>query len=330
MKYVAYFVMLLLLFCTNSYSQCYDVFGRETDCPTENDSLVIYSNALKVYEFYEKNPDYTKLKSIRLKTKQNVMDCFYQLEDALDSFNIRWQLRERVLNGEDIPSVLMPRGGKNINKDEYYQYIDNYRFYQRELENGILNTSSPFPIYDIRISPLLINSYENRLSNDEYNGDFVNVALYVPVTIKPYNMLTDSEKVIRAKILEGRFPVVIKKESPKKKNVVIPKVKPQIKDTTLLENANINYVPPIIQKDNGKKLNSIPWDASPMYDYDATGSLWLMGWMIKRKFRPVLPTDDLYESLPKVLKDFLSDNKKLEQYLIMKWGGYYDGIYEQK
>ena len=47
------------------------------------------------------------------------MDCFYQLENALDSLNIRWQLRERVLNGEDIPSVLMTRDGKNINKEDY-------------------------------------------------------------------------------------------------------------------------------------------------------------------------------------------------------------------
>jgi len=320
--------MLLLLFGTNSYSQCYDVFGREADCPTENDSLVIYSNALKVYEFYEKNPDYTKLKSIRLKTKQNVMDCFYQLESALDSFNIRWQLRERVLNGEDIPSVLMPRDGKNINREEYYQYIDSYRFYQRELENGILNTSSPFPIYDIRISPLLINSYENRLSNDEYNGDFVNVALYVPVTVKPYNMLTDSEKVIRAKILEGRFPVVIKKESPKKKKVVIPKVKPEVKDTTLLENANITYVPPAFEK--GPYYTHPPEGAIPFYFYNYYGAGSLGGYMIGRKFRKVWPTDEYYWAVPKWIKDLLNDNKRLEQYLIIALGHYYGGIYEQK
>ena len=322
MKYVIYFVMLLLLLSTNSYAQCYDVFGREADCPTENDSLVIYSNALKVYEFYEKNPDYTKLKSIRLKTKQDVMDCFYQLENALDSFNIRWQLRERVLNGEDIPSVLMTRDGKNINREDYYQYIDSYRFYQRELENGILNISSPFPIYDIRISPLLVNSYENRLSNDVYNGDFVNVALYVPVTVKPYNMLTDSEKVIRAKILEGRFPVVIKKELPKKKKIVIPKVK----DTTLLENANITYVPPVFEK--GPYYTQPPYGALPFYFYNYYGAGALGGYMIGRKFRKVLPTDEYYWAVPEWIKDLLKDNKKLEQYLIITLGNYYEGIYE--
>jgi len=319
---------LLLLLSFNSFSQCIDVFGRAADCPTENDSLVIYSNALKVYQFYETSSNYTKLKSIRLKTKQDVKDCFYQLEDALDSFVVRWQLRERVLNGEDIPSVLLPKNGKNVNKDDYYQYIDDYRFYQRELENGILNTSSPFPIYDIRISPLLINSYENRLTGDEFNGDFVNVALYVPVIVKPYRMLTDSEKVLRAKILEGRVSTVIKKEIPKKKTVAIPKQKRQIKDTTVLENANIYYVPPSFKKQIN--LNPIPLDATPMYDYDVIGSNWLMGWMIKRKVRPVIPTDDFYIWLPKKLKDFLKDKEKLEQYLKIKWGGYYEGIYQTK
>ena len=319
-------LIFLVIMCYNSNAQCLDIYARNCDCPTENDSLVIYSNALKVYEFYEKNPDYVKLKSTRLKTKQEVIDCFYQIENALDSFNIRWQLRERVLNGEDIPSVLMPRNGKNINKSDYYQYIDNYRFYQRELENGILNTSSPFPIYDIRISPLLINSYENRLSNDEYNGDFVNVALYVPVTVKPYSMLSDSEKVIRAKILEGRFPVAIKKESPKKKTQTLPKIKPQLKDTALLENANVDYVPPAFEKK--KAYTEPPLGAIPYYFYDYYGTGSLGGYVIGRKFRKVLPTDEYYWSLSKWVKDLLNDDKKLEKYLLERWGAYYNGIYE--
>ena len=74
-------------------------------------------------------------------------------------------------------------------------------------------------------------------------------------------------------------------------------------------------------------LNPIPWDASPMYDYDAVGSYWLMGWMIKGKFKPIIPTDEFYDWLPKTLKDFLNNKEKLEQYLKLKWGGYYDGLY---
>ncbi|MEY4334594.1 MAG: hypothetical protein RLZZ196_3344 [Bacteroidota bacterium] len=328
MRYVTYLVFLSTLLLSSAvHSQCFDVFGRTADCPTENDSLIVYSNALKVYEFYEKNSDYVKLKSVRLRTRQDVMNCFYQLEDAVDSFKTRWQLRERVLKGEDIPSVLLPRDGKNIPIENYYLYIDAYRFYQRELENGILNLSSPIPVYDIRIAPLVINSYENRHSNDGYNGDFVNVALYIPVTVKPYRLLTDSEKVVREKILAGRVPPSMKKETPKKQIPSPPIKKISKVDTTLLPTANIVLVlPEVKKKTTGGK---IPWDAQPMYYNNPYGGGWLMGWMIGRKFRKFLPTDEFYEYLPKYLKEFLDDDKKLEQYLRLKWGGYYDGLYNE-
>lgn len=325
MKYILKLVFFLL-FSFHSRSQCYDVFGRISDCPTENDSLLIYNNSLKVYEFYEKNIDYVKLKSKRLRTRQDVIDCFYQMQDAVDSFTNRYILRERVLNGEDIPSILLPRDGKNIPINEYYSYIDTYKFYQRELENGILNISSPFPIYDIRIAPRLINSYENRYSSDEFNGDFVNVALYIPVTVKPYNMLTDSEKIVRKKILEGQINIVQKKVEDKK-IVQIPKVNNGIKDTTLLINANIEYNPPIISKE--LIYTRHPWDAEPVYGYDLPikdGQLWLIGYWIKGKFRKYLPTDEFYEFMPKSLKEFLNDDKRLEQYLRIRYGSYYQGI----
>jgi hypothetical protein len=61
---------------------------------------------------------------------------------------------------------------------------------------------------------LVVNSYENRYGRDGFNGDFVNVALYIPVTVKPYAMLTDSEKVVREQILNGNIPKgVIKKKT---------------------------------------------------------------------------------------------------------------------
>lgn len=316
------FLYYILLFFTPIIvkSQCYDVFGRESECPTENDSLVVYNNALKVYEFYEKNPDYVKLNTVRLKTKQDVLDCFYKLQDAVDSFVYRWQLRERVLNGENIPSVLLPRNGKNIPISEYYQYLDDYRFYERELENGILNISSPFPLYDIRIAPLIINSYENRLSYDDYNGDFVNVALYVPVTVKPFRLLTDSERILREKILKG---YVQKKQTISTKvKPIIPKIKETKKDTTLLNTNNIVLNLPTFKK----QYTSAPNGAVPMYYYTPYSGC-LMGYMIGRKFRKYLPTDEFYWALPKQLKELLNNDIELEKYLRQRLGDYYGGLY---
>lgn len=322
-------ILLLLIVNIISAQKCYDIYERPSDCATENDSLVVYNNALKIYEFYEKNPDYVKLKSVRLKTKQEVLNCFYQLENAVDSFIALSQLRDRVINGENLPNVLLPRDGKNIPMNEYYVYIDDYRFYQRELENGILNINSPFPIYDIRIAPLIINSYENRFSRDEYNGDFVNVALYIPVTIKPYKLLTDSEKIIRTEILLGVIPKKIlqskSKIEPKPKLNSKP-IKPTSKDDSPLESANINYVPPIIRKQY--KYTIPPSGSISIYYLTQYGGGYLMGYMVGRKFRKYLPTDEFYWTLPKWLRDFLDNDIELEKYLRNKLGQYYNGLYK--
>ena len=322
-------ILLLLIVNIISAQKFYDIYERLSDCATENDSLVVYNNALKIYEFYEKNPDYVKLKSVRLKTKQEVINCFYQLENAVDSFIALSQLRDRVINGEDLPNVLLPRDGKNIPMNEYYIYIDDYRFYQRELENGILNINSPFPIYDIRIAPLIINSYENRFSRDEYNGDFVNVALYIPVTIKPYKLLTDSEKIIRTEILKGIIPKKIlqpkSKTEPKSKLNSKP-TKPTPKDDSPLESANIDYVPPIIRKEY--KYTVPPSGSIGFYYLTQYGGGYLIGYMVGRKFRKYLSTDEFYWTIPSWLRDFLNNDVELEKYLTIKLGQYYNGLYK--
>jgi len=318
-----YLIAVLLLFSKFGFSQCLDVFNRSADCPTENDSLVVYNNAQKVYEFYEQNPNYVKLKSVRIKTKKDVLDCFYQLENSVDSFTKLTQLRERLLNGENLPTVLLPRNGKNLAISDYYIIVDAYRFYQREFENGILNVNSPFPIYDIRISPLLINTYENRSGYDEYNGDFVNVALYIPVAVKPYRLLTDSEKVIRTEILRGNIPKKILQTKPKREK---PKRPTKPENDLPLNSANLDHSYPSIPR--LFKYTTPPSGAIPMYYVSGFGGGHLMGYMVGRKFRKFLPTDEFYWSVPKWLKDFLNDDKQLETYLKTKLGDYYNGFYK--
>jgi hypothetical protein len=301
-----------------------DFFGRNVDCPTENDSLAVYNNSLKIYEFYEKNPDYIKLKSVKLRTKQDVLNCFYSLQDAVKEFNERFVLRQRVLNGENLPNVLLPRSGKNIPLNDYYVYVDEYRFFQRELENGILNTSSPFPIYDVRIAPLIINSYENRYGKNEFNGDYVNIALYIPVTVKPYRLLTEDEKKEREMILSGVIsPNIIKPKTVAKKITPLTELKRITNDTTVLPTANIEYTLPIVAKQT-PGFTLVPAIATPVF-FEGNG--WLIGHMIGRKFRKFQPTDEFYWALPQSMKDFLMNNEAIRVYLELVYGKYYDGIY---
>jgi hypothetical protein len=285
----ALIVLFGLLMSLNSFSQCRDIYGNPAECPTEDDSLFVYVNALKVYDFYEKNSDYIKLKPQKLRSRHDVLNCFYKLRVSVDSFDNIWNRRERLLKGERVSGVLLPRDGKNIPIDSYYLRIDPYRFYQREFENGILNMNSPFPVYDVRIFPLIINSYENRYGNDDSNGDLVNVALYIPVTIKPFGMLTDSEKIIRKKILE------------------------EFDFGEVGASKNFCYTVP-------------PPNAVPFYYSSPFGGGSLMGYMVGRKFRKYLPTDEYYSSLPRMIRDLLNDNESLERYLRSKIGDYYEGL----
>jgi hypothetical protein len=211
-------ILAILLLSTKLSAQCLDVYGHNVECPTTDDSLVIYHNSLKVYAYFENHKDYKKISSVRLNGKIDVTKCFYRLDSSLDNFRILWQQRERFLAGERL-DVLMPRGGENIEIEEYYQRIDDYKFYQREFENGILNTVSPFPMYDIRIAPLVINTYINNYGS-EFNGDQVEIALYIPVTVKPYILLTEDELKLRQKILGVKPKYVTSNIFPKRKVIM--------------------------------------------------------------------------------------------------------------
>jgi hypothetical protein len=216
-------LIILLLLTNQSYAQCKDVYGNETECPTSQDSMLIYENSLKVYQFYENNSYYKKIKTTKITTLKEFKKCFYKLDSAYQAFKEIWLIRERYLRGENVnmmdKGILLPPDGKNIPMNEYYDKIDDYRFYQRELECGILNTSSPFPVYDIRISPLYINVYRNLNKKSDYNGDDVEVALYIPVAVKPVALLTKEEATTRTKILNGTFLNVIPK-----KNTTTPQI----------------------------------------------------------------------------------------------------------
>jgi hypothetical protein len=277
-------ILAILLLSTKLSAQCLDVYGHNVECPTIDDSLVIYNNSLKVYSYFENNKDYKKISSVRLNGKIDVTKCFYRLDSSLDNFRILWQQRERLLAGERI-DVLMPRGGENIEVEEYYQRIDDYKFYQREFENGILNTLSPFPMYDIRISPLVINTYINNYGT-EFNGDQVEIALYIPVTVKPYILLTEDELKLREKLL-GVKPKYVNSNIFPKRKVIMRKdslVKPMYFVNTIKKKDSVLAPSPYkypIFSDNF---------SNPIYASNGYTSC-LVGWMIGRKFRKIQPNE---------------------------------------
>lgn len=312
-------ILLILLLSTKISAQCLDVYGHNVECPTIDDSLVIYHNSLKIYAYFENHKDYKKISSVRLNGKIDVTKCFYRLDSSLDNFRILWQQRERFLNGERI-DVLMPRGGENIEMEIYYQRIDDYKFYQREFENSILNTVSPFPMYDIRISPLVINTYLNN-HGSEFNGDQVEIALYIPVTVKPYNLLTEEEMKLRANILNVKPKYVISNIFPKRKaifrrdSVVKPMhfVNTIKKKDSILAPSAYNY--PIFSSNFGTAV------------YASNGiTACLVGWLVGRKFRKIQPNEYSRYGVPLYGRELLENQKELDKTLRIKFGEYYQGL----
>jgi len=311
-------ILSILLLSTKLSAQCLDVYGHNVECPTIDDSLVIYNNSLKVYAYFENHKDYKKISSVRLNSKIDVTKCFYRLDSSLDNFRILWQQRERFLAGERL-DVLMPRGGENIEIEEYYQRIDDYKFYQREFENSILNTISPFPIYDTRIAPLVINTYLNNYGT-EFNGDQVEIALYIPVTVKPYILLTQDELKVRQQLLGIKPKYVTSNIFPKRKMIMRKDslVKPMYairhgKKDSVLAPSIFKY--PIFVENY----------SNPIYASNGITSC-LVGWMIGRKFRKIKPNEYNQYAVPSYGRQLLENQKELDKTLRIKFGEYYQGL----
>jgi len=314
-KLLVILLAFVSLVCKSQSKDCVDIFGNDCECPTSEDSILVYENSLKVYEFYERNEYYKKIKIKKIVTEKDVYDCFQKLDSAYRAFMSMWMLRERYLKGEKV-DVLMPRGGKNIPIAEYFEKVDEYRFYQREFECGILNTSSPFPVYDIRIAPLYINTYRNHTSDDVFNGDEVQIAMYMPVTVKPFMFLTEKELEIRNKVLMGT-------SRSKKVKKVVPEVAKIInKDTTPVvvkaKPLTIKFSENgLVKKDTTYKIVPESEGVPVYYSNGITGSL--IGFLSNKGVFTRIDKSQ-YKYIHKFAVDLLQDIDKLKKELKIKFG----------
>ncbi len=334
MKYIIKTIIILLI-SQIGYSQCKDVFGNEVECPTTEDSMLIYENSLKVYQYYENNNFYKKIKIKKILTYKDFRDCFYKLDSANQAFKEIWSMRERYLKGENVnmmeKGILLPNDGKNIPLENYYERIDDYRFYQRELECGILNTNSPFPLYDTRIAPLYLNVYRNHNKSDSYNGDEVEVALYIPITIKPVALLTKEESISREKILNGTF---LKKKEVKENKVqdiavirdsIVNKITPDMVEQKYKSEIKTDVVklkPKSVKKVLKKDIRfDIPTNAQPLYLTNGITSSFA-GYVYKGSFVKVpkqFYNDFAVQTFARII---LNDDIELGKILKIKYGNY--------
>jgi hypothetical protein len=309
-------ILLLLTQTLSSQAQCKDVYGDKTECPSDQDSLVIYNNAIRVVEFYNNNKSYQLLSSLELTENRQKVSVFEDLKEARRMFNILRRELESIK--DDKFSAGKPKPGyKDINYSQYYQFVDENRFYQRELENQIVNSEAPMSMYDLRISPVLVNAYKCIDTSSIYFNDLVNIPLYVPVIVKPFALLTETELIMRYKALHITpvFPSIPKRQVEKRDStntIVVKKVINNIPKDTIIHVNNFYAIKP----------NNLP-----IYAFNGYGSGGVIGFMVGRKFKKLTKKEYSEYAVPLFARELLANEKELDKYLKIKFGAYYEGFY---
>lgn len=186
-------------------SQCMTMDGKNAMCPTWQDSLVIYNNAEKLKIFFSNSRSYVKTNTIKIYNDDDKRRVFNAIVNARISFvKIR---NEKLTSNHTSENKKKNIDGTDISFSEYYHRINQFTFYQRELENQIINKDIPVTLYDSRISPVLIEEYKCIDSASRYFGDLVNIPQYIPVLIKPVSLLTKTEIQIRKEILKNEYGI---------------------------------------------------------------------------------------------------------------------------
>jgi hypothetical protein len=328
-----YLLAISIIWSTASYAQCKDFFGKLTACPDSKDSMVIYNNAVKVYDFYDNNKSYTKIRTVEIRSDQEKREVFDRLQQAKKLFFvIRKEIAKIKYDNKNSLSEYNPKY-KDINFNQYFQEIDEFRFYQRELENQILNLDAPIPIYDIRICPVVINEYKCFDTSSTYFGDIVNIPLYIPLIVKPTELLTAKELSLRNEILQIKSKLII--EQPEVEKIETSIVEPRQIHATKIDQAvslEVHTIPINSSRSLTIQTTSailIPKEqtdnnitGSAVFLYNEFGSGSIIGFFKNGRFRKIRPQEYAQFAVLKYAQDLLENNDKLKEWISLHYGEY--------
>lgn len=154
---------------------------------SQTDSLILYNNSVALQNYYNK---YTKEGEVPYRDTKDA--ARFALEETMKQYKPQTS-RSRLGNNLSVAR------DEKFKMSDYYQKLDDNKFAQREEATGMLDLRAPFPIYDKRIKPQKTVTYSNDIKNDRMRGDMIDLPMYDPIAVKPYNMLTSAEKIIRDK-----------------------------------------------------------------------------------------------------------------------------------
>ncbi|MFM7709932.1 MAG: hypothetical protein ACKO5C_03370 [Ferruginibacter sp.] len=296
-----YFLIIPLIWASASYAQCVDYQGKKTVCPTEQDSLDLYQNAETVSFFYENNPAYMRTRVTFLKTNFERNEVYRKMEVSRKMFS---KFRENQSSRNTSESAY-----KDISFESYYRPHSTYTFFQRELENQIINSASAFPLYDVRIAPLMVVEYACTNRQDPHFGDLVNVVLYAPIMIKPVHLLNDEEKKRRSMVLS-----LLKETAENQQKALLDLLfyKPK------KELGADDFV--IAAREKGIA------DGLPIYYKTNYGSGSIIGFMKGRIFYKLRADEYLNYAVPMFARQLLADETALYNWVRQQYGTYFSKL----
>ena len=168
------------------------------NAPTAQDSLDLYNNT-RLLEQYYKNYQ-PGISGVNGTDGDGPFPgdprVFENLQEVTDFYEPGW---DRITNRSD---------NDNVSLDEYYQYIDENKFKQREIGNEMLDLRTPMGLYDKRIPPTMQHYYTNNIPGDYMEGDLVDIPLYDPALVIPESLIGElsPEELIRRREFQKNNP----------------------------------------------------------------------------------------------------------------------------
>lgn len=156
------------------------------DSATRQDSLNVYNNAIKIEKYYNNK-------------KYKLLGSTFSLGKELFNNNDFSAKEFKRDNFAKLPT----KNGKVTYQaypfNSYRQNIDINRYQQRDNANTIIDTRAPIQLFDKRINPQLSEDYMNTDSKDQLVNDAIQISKYIPLAVKPFDLLTSKEKEQRVK-----------------------------------------------------------------------------------------------------------------------------------
>jgi hypothetical protein len=175
--------------------------------PTSEDSLNLYNNAREVLAWYKDNPQYAEDPT----RKQPISTLPARLAQSLAGMEHKEKrgFRTALINDNKRTGAVLP-------VSEFNKPITSDQYYQREIENNILNMNAPMPLIDRRINPDLVKFYREKIKQ---SPDLVTIATYDPEKIRPRGIIKKPVEITDTISTRTTPDPVIEKIEPKPKKV---------------------------------------------------------------------------------------------------------------